>query len=272
MPEGHKTHFLARVHQTKLGGDAVDASSPQGRFRAGAKQLDGRRLESVQAVGKQLFYRFEDDLHLQIHLGRYGGFKEHPTPAPQPVGQIRLRLSGTTTTLDLSGPTTCRLVSAEERADIAAQIGPDPLAGGRWQDVWPLFQATRRPLGAVLLDQRIVAGIGNIFRAELLFELGLNPLLPANALSEADFRFLWRALVRMMRTGLKYGRIITVTRKEVTGPLTQLNGNDRFRIYGHETCPACDGPVVKTPVGGRPLYQCQRCQSHDAIAPPLELT
>ena len=89
MPEGHTIHRAARRQRRELGGQTLRASSPQGRFAEGAAALDGRRLEGVDAVGKHLFYRFDDGEVLHVHLGLFGRFRHHPAPAPEPRGLIR---------------------------------------------------------------------------------------------------------------------------------------------------------------------------------------
>jgi endonuclease-8 len=260
MPEGHKTHYLANAHRDLLRGQPLRVSSPQGRFDGDARKIDGCRLSEVTAIGKQLFYAFENGLHWQVHLGRYGSFKQHTNPAPQPVGQVRARLSGQRTTLDLSGPTTCRVVDTATRDGVVAAIGPDPLGGGKAGIVWERFQQKRGPVGAVLLDQSVVAGIGNILRAEILYEIGMDPRRPAHSLAREEFDQLWKATTRMMRKALRYGRIISVSHHEVSGRLTDLRGNARFRVYGREQCPVCGVKIVKKSIGGRPLYYCPTCQ------------
>ncbi|MEO1529878.1 MAG: DNA-formamidopyrimidine glycosylase family protein [Planctomycetota bacterium] len=260
MPEGHKTHFLARRHQSLFADQSVRVTSPQGRFRGDARKVSGKNLVSVEAVGKHLFYHFEGGRLIHIHLGRYGKFREHQSPPPQPVGAVRMRLTGEEHALDLNGPTTCRVIDQAQREIVIQNLGPDPLGGGKKQEVWRLVNARKKPIAALLLDQSVVAGIGNIFRAELLFEIGLDPNTPGTELDKPTFDELWRSLGKMMRTGLKYGKIITVTAKEAGAPLATLEGNDRFRVYGKDECPECTGPIATDDFAARRLYWCPRCQ------------
>ena len=171
MPEGHKTHFLAHEHAVMFSGQRLAVSSPQGRFANDAKRIDGQRLKSVEAIGKQMFYDFGEDLILQVHLGRYGSFRVHDAPPPDPVGAVRARMVGKRQAIDLNGPTTCRVIDLATKTSVVKKIGPDPLAGGKPAPVWDKISSSHKPIGALLLDQSIVAGVGNIFRAELLFEL-----------------------------------------------------------------------------------------------------
>ena len=82
MPEGHKIHFLAREHHDLIGGQVLKVTSPQGRFRADARKVSGRCLDSVLAVGKHLFYEFESKTIVHVHLGRYENFGNVNLPHP----------------------------------------------------------------------------------------------------------------------------------------------------------------------------------------------
>jgi endonuclease-8 len=176
-----------------------------------------------------------------------------------------MRLVGRSTCLDLNGPTTCCVIDASQRDCLVAALGPDPLAqmpsaATKKAAVWEAIRHSKKPIGALLLDQSVVAGVGNIFRAELFFELGLNPLTPGNAIDSQTFRAIWKTLTQMMRTGLKYGKIVTVTAKEAGAPRAKLEGGRRFRIYGKLRCPKCDGKVDAMKVASRKLYWCPECQ------------
>lgn len=261
MPEGHKTHFLAREHNALLGGEVVNVTSPQGRFSGGAKQISGRVLDSVRASGKHLFYEFEGDAIVHVHLGRYGKFRQRESPPPDPVGQIRMRMVGPTASLDLTGPTTCRVIDSTVEKELVGRLGPDPLAGGKKSDVWKNMKKSSKPIGALLLDQSIVAGVGNIFRAEILFEAGLDPHIAGSELSQESFDLLWKSLKRMMTVGLKYGRIIAVTAGEAGVPLAKIPEEQRFRVYGQTECPQCWNPISTVEVAARRLYLCKHCQA-----------
>ena len=263
MPEGHKTHYIARQHDEWLSGQTLRVTSPQGRFRDDAKKVDRREVIKVCAIGKHLFYFFDNDRIAHVHLGRYGKFRENacPSPSPSPVGKVRMRMVSPEITLDLNGPSTCRVISAKERDAVVAKLGPDPLAGGKPGDVWRSVTKSRQPIGAILLDQSVVAGIGNIFRAEALFEVAMDPRVAGCDLSRESFQRLWRSVVRMMRVGLKHGRIITVTAKEAGKPLRKLNDKSRFRVYGQTECPRCGNSIEVIEIASRKLYWCMSCQT-----------
>ena len=172
-----------------------------------------------------------------------------------------MRLVGSRAAIDLTGPTTCRVIDSPERLAVIAKLGPDPRAGGRAKDVWPKISASSKPIGAMLLDQSVIAGVGNIFRAEVLFETQLDPETPGCELSKDAFDRLWRSLSRMMKKGLRYGRIISVTAAEAGRPLAEIDGNDRFRVYRCEDCPRCGRNIETIELAARKLYLCKHCQS-----------
>ena len=260
MPEGHKTHFLAREHHALLAGEPLSVSSPQGRFSTDAKKVSGKHLASVSATGKHLFYEFEGGSIIHVHLGRYGKFRQHKSPAPEPVGQVRMRMTASEVCIDLNGPTTCRVIDHEIKRSVIDRLGPDPLAGGRKTEVWNNINQSNQPIGALLLDQKVVAGVGNIFRSEILFEAGLDPHLPGTELSKEAFDRLWKSLKRMMTVGLKHGKIIAVTSKEAGMPLAKIPEERRFRVYGQTECSQCSTLISSVEIASRRMYVCKHCQ------------
>ncbi|QDT16306.1 Fpg/Nei family DNA glycosylase [Alienimonas californiensis] len=286
MPEGHKVHHLAAQHRAAFAGADYAVSSPQGRFRTGAAELDGLRLVDVSAHGKHLFYEFggEDEpgssSFLHVHLGRYGKFAPLTRPVPEPVGAVRVRLvrtddgagrlpptpgaqdPGPVVGFDLRGPTACETLAPHEVEAIHDRLGPDPLAPRRGDEarVRAAFAKSKKPAGALIMDQPVVSGVGNIFRAEAFYELRMDPARPANSLSDEEFAALWRTIKRQMKTGLEYGKIVTRTAREAGKSRAELTGMDRFRIYRQPRCPRCGDETHVWELGGRTMYACRRCQ------------
>jgi len=245
MPEGHLVHWWARQHARDLGGRVVRASSPQGRFAVDAAAIDGQVLAGVEAYGKHFFYGFAPLVH--VHLGMAGKWLAS-AGAPRP--SVRLRLAGPDATWDLVAPIRCELWSVEQRDALVAGLGPDPLRADADPAVaWRRLHASKLPIGAALLEQRIIAGIGNVIRNELLFELRLDPLTPAASLRRKRFDALWERLVSVMHASAARGRI-------VFGP-----GRSRARsVYKREACARCATPVAVSTIGGRTAYACPTCQ------------
>jgi endonuclease-8 len=261
MPEGHTIHRLARNLNRTLAGRPVRAWSPQGRFSEGAELLDGHPLVHAEAWGKYLFCDFGVGETLHVHLGLIGKFRRKPAPAPDPVGMIRLRLEGEEATWDLSGPTRCELVTPDEQERIVAKLGADPLrrtpdvAGARAK-----FARSTRPVGAYLLDQTVIAGIGNVYRAELLFLCGIHPARPASSLSDTEFDELWNRTVELLRVGVRMGRIVTTDPVDVGRPRSRMRSEDRLYVYHREHCRRCGSSIGILELGGRPIWYCPECQ------------
>ncbi|MDP9166937.1 MAG: Fpg/Nei family DNA glycosylase, partial [Actinomycetota bacterium] len=163
MPEGHTIHRLARLHQKRFANAPVLVTSPQGRFAEAAEAVSGRVLQRAEAYGKHLFHHYQGGAVVHVHLGLYGSFTERSVPMPDPVGQVRMRMVGTEYGADLRGPTACEVIHRVEVDDIFARLGPDPLR--RAPDpsrAWARISKSRRAIGALLMDQAVIAGVGNV--------------------------------------------------------------------------------------------------------------
>ena len=267
MPEGHTLHRLARSHQKMFGKAPVEVSSPQGRFEASAKLLDGLPLVRAEAHGKHLFHRYGRDLVVHVHLGLYGTFSEAPVPAEPPRGQVRMRLVGATHFADLRGPTACELLTDHEVAAVRARLGADPLRrDADPEKSWTRVSRSRTPLALHLMDQRVFAGVGNVYRAELLFRHGLDPMLPGTALDRERWDEMWVDLVALMRDGVRKGRIDTVRKEHTpraTGrpPRVDRHGGEVY-VYRRagQPCLVCGTSVQITELAGRNLFWCPSCQ------------
>ena len=267
MPEGHTIHRYALAHRKLLRGKTVAATSPQGRFAAGAARLDGRALVTVDPYGKHLFYRWDGDLTLHVHLGLYGGFVQFDGAAPPPTPGTRLQLQTGETTLRLAGPTACDLIEPPDEAVLRNRLGPDPLhARADKERVAATLRRRSTPIGAALLDQSVVAGVGNVYRAEALFVCGINPELPSRELNPEQFEQLWATLVRMLRDGVKAGRIITVDPAELGISRRAMRLEDWRYVYRRTDLPCrrCGTTIVSWTLAARTMYACPHCQSMSA--------
>lgn len=263
MPEGHTIHRLARDHRRDLGGGAVvRASSPQGRFGAGAARIDGSRLVRAEAWGKHLFHTYETGDVLHVHLGLIGRFDRLPSPAPPPVGEVRLRLSSPTATWDLRGPNRCALVDPDAKAAVVAALGPDPLRRDADPDRFVAkVLRSKAPIGTLLLDQSVIAGVGNVYRAEVLWWLGIHPAREGRSLTADQVRAMWEWLVEQLRLGLRRNRIVTVDPAELGKPIRDVRRGEGVWIYHQEACRRCGSATATTDTAGRRIEFCPRCQT-----------
>ncbi|MBU4186570.1 MAG: Fpg/Nei family DNA glycosylase [Actinobacteria bacterium] len=266
MPEGHVIHRLAAELGAAFAGRPVRVTSPQGRFAAAAQELDGATLTAAEAYGKHLFIEFDARV-IHLHLGLIGKLRwVAPGPVLSPA-TLRLLISNGRQAVELRGPQTCELITVAERDAVVAGLGPDPLrADADPQLAWQRVHRSARPIAALLMDQRIAAGVGNIYRCEVLFRAGVNPELPGTELAEATWTLLWRDLVELMPLGVRDGRIDTVREAESperTGrpPRVDRHGGEVYvyRRAGDE-CLVCGRGISVRQLAGRSLYWCENCQ------------
>ena len=263
VPEGHTIHRLARRHAKRLGGQTLHASSPQGRFADGAALIDGATLEKTDAWGKHLFHRYGDDCWLHIHLGLYGKFTDGPLPAPDPRGALRLRLVGDTTWLDLRGPITCEMITRAEKDAVTAALGPDPLRpDADPQKVLDRLARSRTSVGALLMNQAVLAGVGNVYRAEVLFRHGVHPYLAGRHLDPTVGLGMWDDLVQLMRAGARANKIVTTHPDDRERPFGPARRSDAHYVYrrGGAPCRRCHTPIALAVLATRNLFWCPRCQ------------
>jgi len=261
VPEGHTIHRLARDLGETLGDGAVVATSPQGRFAAGAKLISGERLHRADAYGKYLFCEFSGGALLHVHLGLIGKFRPAPVGTP-PGDTIRLRLENDEFAWHLTGPSRCELIEPQERRAITRSLGVDPLRPH--PDVARLraaLAATAKPIGAVLLDQRIIAGIGNVYRAEILFLCGIHPARPAASLSDDEVTAMFDETRRQLRRGVRLNRIVTTDPREIGRPLSKIVDHGRLYVYHRANCRRCGTELRTLELGGRPIQFCPSCQA-----------
>lgn len=338
MPEGHSVHRIARQFALHFVGKRITASSPQGRFAAGAAQIDGHEMVASRAVGKQLFLEFDNDRFLRVHLGLYGAWDfagditadattasaggrmgqtnqrgtvaqdgtaaDDPgavAPAaarvndsagedslssigaprvarlrmaeqerlesidsfpPEPVGAVRVRLLADDVVADLRGPTACEVLSPEQVQVALAKLGPDPLVdpGKRSEDRFTAsVRKTATPIGLLLMDQSIVSGIGNVYRAELLFRARLNPHTRGKDVPEETVRALWKDWTKLLKIGVELGQMMTMDRLSPRRYNEALARRDsRHWVYHREgkPCRVCGTPIVMEMAAGRKLYWC----------------
>ncbi len=273
MPEGHTIHALARRLDRAFEGTRPRVSSPQGRFVEGAAMIDELDYLGAEAYGKHLTIAFSGERLVHVHLGLFGKFSvqqhQRADPAEVPVvGQVRMRLLSDRYVADLRGATACELLTPPEWEAKASRIGADPLR----QKTIPAatvrkILASKRPIGQILMDQALISGVGNVYRAELLHRLALDPYAPGRSLTEGVVVRMWEELVRLMPLGVETGRILVddADVRRARRLLTQgTSGRVRptyavYRRHG-QACPRCGEIVRKADLAARNLYWCPGCQ------------
>jgi endonuclease VIII len=249
-------------------GRPVHVTSPQGRFEAGAALLDGRVLDRVSSYGKHLFARFGGDV-LHVHLGLYGTYTGGTGDPPPARGALRMRWvadgpDGAGAWTDLRGPTACEVLSDAEVDAILGRLGPDPLRpradGGR---ALRRIAASRTPVGALLMDQSVLAGVGNVYRAELLYRHGVSPFRPGRHVDPPQWSRMWADLGTLMRAGVRMGRIVTTRPEHRSRRRGAVERDDAHYVYRRTglPCRICGTEVRTEVMVGRNLYWCPVCQA-----------
>jgi endonuclease-8 len=293
MPEGNEIHRWAERHTKAFVGKKMHVESPNGRS-PDVEALDGRKLERVDAKGKHLGYVFGKDRILHVHLGRYGDWTEGQMPLPEVKGMLRLRMwpagakarkeqgqpsarhawysddDGTRQTdpkdvdwLELRGATACELWTDEQWQKLLDRLGPDPLDG---DDPAPAFEhiaKAKTPISVLLMMQDVIAGIGNIYRAELLFRERINPFLEGREVPPKSLKAIWKDSIPLLKAGMVDRRIVTTKPKDrptkKSGSPVREEVHYVYRRYS-KPCFVCGTKILRKDIAGRTLYWCPTCQ------------
>ncbi len=186
---------------------------------------------------------------------------------PEPRGQVRVRLLNESVCADLRGPTACEVLTPAEVNAVLHRLGPDPANANTPEEMQRFVERAhkkRTPIGLVLMDQSIVAGIGNIYRAEMLFRAGLDPHTPASALDRTVLEALWNDWAHLLEIGITVGQMITIDGLDGEDYRRALvDREERHWVYKLEgtPCKRCGTNIVLEEMGNRKLYWCPGCQT-----------
>ena len=173
-----------------------------------------------------------------------------------------MRLRTDAATIDLAGPTACTVGDPSVRDEIVARLGPDPLRrDARPQLAIDRIARSRQAIGALLLDQSVICGVGNVYRAEALFVCGIHPSRAGRDCDRAELDALWTTAQSMLRQGVRDNRIITVDPSELPRPRgRRLRRGEATYVYKRDRCLRCATPIEAVELAGRPCYFCPVCQ------------
>jgi formamidopyrimidine-DNA glycosylase len=238
--------------------------------RSVAAELEGERVSALERRGKYLVVRFDSGRALLIHLRMTGSLRHAPRGTLDDDryrrAVVKLDDESDVAYRDVRRFGTWLLLEPEELEPYLAQkVGVEPLERGftsRW--LAQRLHGRRAPLKAALLDQRTVAGLGNIYVDEALWRARLHPLRPAESLDASEVATLTRAVKEALRAGVR--RQGATLRDYATPDGTRGSMQDRFRVYGRggEPCHRCGTPIDKIRVGGRGTWYCPTCQRLDS--------
>lgn len=267
MPEGHVIHRLSQELNREFSTTSPEVTSPQGRFSTQAAALNHQPYDQAEAYGKHLFITFDiskPERIIYIHLGLIGSLRfENPTTTK---GQIRLHIATDTIAANLRGPQWCRLITEAEQTAAVDKLGADPLRADA--DPTPIktkVGRSNRSIASLLMDQKLFPGVGNIYRAETLFRLGINPFTSGTEALE-NFDAIWNDLVTLMADGVTTGRIDTVRPEHTPEAMGREPRKDDHggEVYVYRRaglqCYVCGTPISEQVLEGRNLFWCPTCQ------------
>jgi formamidopyrimidine-DNA glycosylase len=239
-----------------------------------ARELVGERVTTVQRRGKYLVVRFESERVLLIHLRMTGGLYHRPTgvPSDDPHRRAVLRLDNGSDVVyrDVRRFGTWELLEPQDLGPyFATRLGPEPLGLLSARRLGERLSGRRAPLKSALLDQRTLAGIGNIYADEALWRARLHPLRPAGSLDDDELRRLHRSIRRALRLGIDRNGSTLSTYRTPDGERGSMQ--DEFRVYGRaeSPCDRCGTAIEKIRVGGRGTWLCPTCQQAAAATPQV---
>jgi formamidopyrimidine-DNA glycosylase len=226
--------------------------------------LVGRRVEALTRRGKYLIWAFEDELFLLMHLRMTGNLLYDAEPS-EPYTRAILGFDDehAVSFVDPRRFGTAHLVAGQPALDahLDARLGVEPFSEGfTGEHLRALARGSRAPVKAFLLDQRRIAGVGNIYADEALFRARVHPLREARRLTLAQWRLLRDTVREALQEGIDANGATIDDFRDLDGARGSFQ--DRFLVHRRagEPCPVCGGPVRKILAAGRGTYVCERCQ------------
>ncbi|MFQ4149119.1 DNA-formamidopyrimidine glycosylase family protein [Arthrobacter sp. LAPM80] len=255
----------------------------------GASSIGAPRRIGEQELGAES----PDDDQASVSGGPAAGLLTVAGPGdydgpPEPTGAVRVRLVSDHGWADLRGPTACEVLTPAEAAAVRRKLGPDPLNHGQGdeEEFVRRIRKSTTSTALQLMKQDVLAGVGNVYRAEVLFRLGLDPMLPGTSLQREEAQALWEDIARIMADGVRDGRIITTELRDRPsgvgvdvgcGPASRggmgdglprrpnkdVPAEDSHYVYKREGLPCrhCGSQIAMKDLGGRKLYWCPSCQA-----------
>ncbi|RZI95998.1 MAG: Fpg/Nei family DNA glycosylase [Microbacterium sp.] len=249
----------------------VDPTIASANGRMGQTNQRGTDLERVyDDAGENSLSSIGAPRRTRVHVRmseQTRGLSDDGGEWPPPViGQVRLRLLNDVTCADLRGPTACELQTPEEMLATVAKLGPDPLVDDPAEGEERFVATVRRKptaIGLLLMDQNVVGGIGNVYRAEMLFRARLNPHTPGREVPEETVRQLWRDWVKLLAIGVETGQMMTMDDLDAESYRRAMaSRDDRHWVYHRAglPCRVCGTAIVLEEMATRKLYWCPSCQ------------
>ena len=256
MPEGDTVHGIAGGIRERIAGQTLGRVGGSSQaVRRHAHRLIGARVEAVEAVGKHLLIDFEGGWTLHVHLGMTGRWSFGPPTGRRGDGPCRVALETASWAVRCYNAPSVELDRSPRIWRVVSGLGPDLTVPGP-----DLGEAVRRArvggprhtISRILLDQSVAAGIGNVYRNEVLFETGIHPATPVGSVSDEQLLTTFGRAARQLR--LNSGR-----RRSTTGA---RRPGTRLYVYEREgrSCRRCGARIRRDRLEGRTTFWCPSCQ------------
>jgi formamidopyrimidine-DNA glycosylase len=265
MPELPEVETIVRELRRQVTGKTIVRvrvlweRSIQGQAEEFRRRLAGKTIAAVSRRGKFIGFAMQDGTFFTVHLRMTGRFVRTPDAGERKHVRVAFRFSDGDILYFVDPRKFGRLRLWPCRGESCPGLGPEPLKGSAVLEVLAGLR-TRRPIKAVLLDQSVLAGIGNIYADESLHLARIHPLTQACRLSHIQRRELSQAVPRVLKGAI--GRSGTTLRDYRTVAGARGDNGERLQVYGRtgQPCFACGAPVEKLRIAGRSSHFCPRCQ------------
>ena len=190
-------------------------------------------------------------------MGLFGRIRKQKLPLAEPKGSVRVRLIGRTHLVDINGPTICEVLDQKVVMALIGRIGPDVLRPDANPDfAFEKISRSKAPIGRLIMDQSVMAGIGNIYRSEILWRQAIHPETPGKAINRQTFDQIWDDARTLLAIGVERNAIITV----FDGQLPKKRYGEKLNIFGKASCPKCEGEIRRLEISGLRTFVCDTCQ------------
>ena len=170
---------------------------------------------------------------------------------------MRVRLISGTHVIDINGPSICEVLNVEEFTKLTARIGPDVLRSDANPDLaFKRISKSKSSIGSLIMNQSVMAGIGNIYRTEILWRQAVHPETLGKDINRQTFDRIWNDAKALLTLGVKHNAILT----KRGANRSKGKYREDFNIFAKETCPDCKGEISRFEINGRRAFVCENCQ------------
>ncbi len=270
MPELPETHTIASILNKNISGLKIVKVSVAKNYKAlpqteiFIKTTAGKKIKSVKRIAKNILLELENGNHVLFHLamtGRLLLWKDEPMDEKWVRVILHLDNGTDLTFSDVRMFGKAAVLSPKQVQELEERYGPSAVDGKiTGVDFVKMLSGKKTAIKNVLLDQKIIAGLGNIYATEALFLAGIHPKTKASSLNEKRAEKLLESMEQVLKEGIKFGGSTLEDRMYVDPFRNEGKYQEHFKIYSRKKCPKCGGDVSFIQMSGRGTYFCPNCQ------------